>query len=124
MNSNRVLSALIGICLAAVAAEAQRGAPRGAGPSPVLAASAPTAWWTDAALMTRLGLSDVQKARIESTFQAYRPSIAVAKAALESQEAQLAGLLNSDPIDRSAVQLQGNRVIQARAELERANSAM
>jgi Spy/CpxP family protein refolding chaperone len=131
MNSNRVLSALIGICLAAAAAQAQRGAPGAAGANTARAASLSeaaanlqAAWWTDAALMTRLGLTDVQKARIESTFQAHRPNLAMAKAALESQEAQLARLLNADAIDRSAVQLQGNRVIQARAQLESVNSAM
>jgi Spy/CpxP family protein refolding chaperone len=131
MNSNRVLSALIGICLAATAAQAQRGAPGPAGANPARAATLTaatanlqTAWWTDAALMTRLGLTDVQKARIESTFQAHRPNIAAAKAALESQEAQLARLLNVESIDRAAVQLQGNGVIQARAQLESVNSAM
>jgi Spy/CpxP family protein refolding chaperone len=131
MNSYRVLSAFIGICLAAAVAQAQRGTPGPAGPNTSRAASLnaaaanlQTAWWTDAALMTRLGLTDVQKARIESTFQAHRPNLALAKAALESQEAQLARLLNLDSIDRAAVQLQGSRVIQARAELERVNYAM
>jgi Spy/CpxP family protein refolding chaperone len=131
MNSNRVLSAFIGICLAAAVAQAQRGAPGGAGPDNTravalnaAAANLQTAWWTDTALMTRLGLTDVQKARIESTFQAHRQNLTTAKAALESQEAALARLLNADSIDRSAVQLQGSKVIQARSELERVNYAM
>jgi Spy/CpxP family protein refolding chaperone len=131
MNSNRVLLAVIGICLVATAAHAQRGAPGAAGPDTARAASLnaaaanlQTAWWTDAALMTRLGLTDVQKARIENIFQAHRSNIALAKASLESAEAQLSRFLAVDAIDRAAVQVQGARVIQARSQLESVNYAM
>lgn len=128
MNSNRVLSAFVGICLAAAVAQAQRGAPRGGGvalnPVAPPTINVQTAWWTDAALMTRLGLTDAQKSRIEATFQAYRQNLATAKETLEKEEAQLARLLDADSIDRSAVQVQGNKVILARSELERLNSAM
>lgn len=116
MKRNRVLLASIGICFVAAVAQAQgRGAP---------ASNLQTTWWTDTALMTRLGLTDLQKSRIESTFQAYRPNLAVAKATLESEEAQLSRLLAAESINRSAVQLQINKVIQARAAMESVNAAM
>ena len=74
--------------------------------------------------MARLGLTDLQKSRIESSFQAYRPSLTSAKETLEKEEAQLSRLLDADSIDRSAVSLQVNRVIQARSEMERVNATM
>src|SRR4030095_7271218 len=70
------------------------------------AGNVPTAWWTDTALMARLGLTDLQKARIEGSFQAYRQSLASAKETLEKEEAQLSKLLDADSVDRSAVTLE------------------
>jgi Spy/CpxP family protein refolding chaperone len=106
MNRNRVLSTVIGIFMIASTSHAQN------------------AWWTNDALMTRLGLTDQQQSRIESTFQAYRPSLAAATGALDKEEAQLSKLLGADPVDKSAVLLQTNHVIQARGEVERVNAAM
>jgi Spy/CpxP family protein refolding chaperone len=83
-----------------------------------------TAWWTNNALVTRLGLTDVQKSRIESTFEAHRQNLVSTKDQLEKQEAQLSKLLEAESIDRSAVFTQINRVIQARGEMERASATM
>ena len=113
---NRVLFAIIGIYLIAAPAQAQgRGAASG---------NTQNAWWTDNALMTRLGLTDLQKQRIEGSFQSYRQSLTSAKDSLEREEAQLSRLLDADSVDRSAVLLQINKVIQARGEMERVNAAM
>jgi Spy/CpxP family protein refolding chaperone len=153
MNRSRMLVNVIGMCLVIAAAQpevkaatpaGQRGGPRGGAPANgvdllapaaqnaqgppqfrgAAAANGQTAWWTDTALMARLGLTDLQKARIESSFQAYRQSLASAKETLEKEEAQLSKLLDADSVDRSAVTLQVNRVIQARSEMERVNAAM
>ena len=135
MNQNRMLSAVMGMCLVITAATAagQRGGQRGGAPAlaeaanalrGASAANAQTAWWTDTALMTRLGLTDLQKARIETSFQAYRQNLTSAKETLEKEEAQLSRLLDADSVDRSAVTIQVNRVIQARGEMERLNAAM
>ena len=83
-----------------------------------------TAWWTNTALVARLGLTDVQKSRIESTFEAHRQNLVSSKELLEKEEAQLARLLEAEAIDRSAVFTQINRVTQARGEMERANATM
>ena len=83
-----------------------------------------TTWWTNTALVTRLGLTDAQKSRIEGTFEAHRQSLATSKAQLEKEELQLAKLLEAEAIDRGTVTTQINRVIQARGEVERTNSAM
>jgi len=90
----------------------------------LVAAAAPAAWWTDTALMTRLGLSDVQKARIENIFQTHRQDLMTSKDALEREEVQLSKLLAADTIDRPSVLTQINKVIQARSDMERANATM
>jgi len=82
------------------------------------------AWWTNTALVARLGLTDDQKAKIERAFENRRQQIMSSTELLEKEEAQLARLLEGDPIDRNAVLTQIDRVIQARGEMERANSAM
>ena len=83
-----------------------------------------TTWWTNTALVTRLGLTDAQKSRIEGTFEAHRQNLATSTAQLEKEELQLAKLLEAEAIDRGTVTTQINRVIQARGEVERTNSAM
>ena len=97
----------------------QRGARSGV---PTQAVSG--AWWTNTALVTRLGLTDDQKTKIERAFENHRARITSATELLEREEAQLARLLAADPIDRNAVLSQIDRVVQARGEVERANSAM
>jgi len=150
MNRTRLSLAVIGICLIAAVSQAQtttpasgpRGGARPGTPSNALDVLAPlagsqtaqgrvapvgnsqNAWWTDTALMTRLGLTDTQKLRIESSFQAYRLILTSAKDTLEREEAQLSRLLDVDSVDRSTVMLQVNKVIQARSEMERVNAAM
>jgi Spy/CpxP family protein refolding chaperone len=82
------------------------------------------AWWTNAALVQRLGITDDQKAKIERTFENHRLSIVSTTDLLEKEEAQLARLLAAEPLDRNAVFTQLDRVVQARSEVERANAAM
>ncbi len=83
-----------------------------------------TAWWTNPAMIARLGLTEDQKARIERSFENHRPRLQSNTELLEKEEAQLARLLEAQPLDRNAVLGQIDRVIQARAEVERENSAM
>jgi len=82
------------------------------------------AWWTNAALVARLGLTEDQKARIARAYENHRLKIASTTDLLEKEEEQLARLLRAESIDRNAVLTQGDRVIQARGEVERANNAM
>lgn len=82
------------------------------------------AWWTNTALVQQLGLTDEQKAKIERAFENHRQTIVSSTAQLEKEEAQLARLLEAEPLDRNAVFTQIDRVVQARGEMERANAAM
>jgi hypothetical protein len=82
------------------------------------------AWWTNANLVARLGLTDNQKSKIEKAFENHRQNLSHESTQLDKQETQLAVLLAADPVDHNAVLSQIDRVAQARADLERANSAM
>ena len=84
----------------------------------------PGAWWTNTALVARLGLTDDQKTKIERAFENHRLDLESKTALLQKEETQLTRLLDSDPIDRNAVYMQIEHVIQARGDLERTNSVM
>jgi hypothetical protein len=82
------------------------------------------AWWTDAALTTRLGLTEDQKARIDRAFVNHRTTLEATRDNLVKEEALLARFLDAEPLDRNAVSGQIFRVSNARGEVERANAAM
>jgi len=82
------------------------------------------AWWTNTVVVQQLGLTDDQKAKIEKAFENHRLGIVSSTAGLEKEEAQLAKLLDADPIERNVVLSQIDRVIQARNEMERETSVM
>ena len=82
------------------------------------------AWWMNTALMQRLGITDDQKAKIERTYENHRQAILSTTDQLEKEEATLARLLDTDPVDRNAVYAQIDRVTQARSEMERAGAIM
>src|SRR5262249_33806831 len=82
------------------------------------------AWWMNAALIQRLGITDDQKEKIERVFENHRQVIVSATDQLEREEALLARLLNAQPVDRNAVLSQIDRVTQARSEMERAGAVM
>jgi hypothetical protein len=82
------------------------------------------AWWTDANVIARLGLSDDQKAKIERAFENHRLTLISNRNALEKEEALLTQQINTERLDRSAVSAQILRVVAARGEMERTNAAM
>ena len=82
------------------------------------------AWWMNTALMQRLGITDDQRVKIEKAFENHRQAILSTTDQLEKEEALLARLLDSEPVDRNAVYTQIDRVTQARSEMERAGALM
>ena len=82
------------------------------------------AWWTNTTLLTRLGLTDDQKLRIERIFESNRQNLTTARDTLEKEETQLAKLLDAEPLDRSSVTTQIFKVVQARGEMEKVNALM
>jgi Spy/CpxP family protein refolding chaperone len=81
-------------------------------------------WWNNSNVVAQLGLTDDQKSKIEKIYESRKANIAADSAILATQEAQLAALLSAEPVDHNAVLAQIDRVAQARADLERANSGM
>ncbi len=81
-------------------------------------------WWTDAALVQKLGLSADQEKRIDEIFQQSRLKLIDVSAALHKQEAVLEPLLAVDRPEEAKVLVQIDRIAQARAELEKANARM
>jgi len=83
------------------------------------------AWWTNSGLVARLGLTDDQKRKIEATFEQYRQTLVQNKTDLEKEEAGLARMLEAEPLEPvRTITAQIERVVQARAEMERTNSKM
>jgi len=82
------------------------------------------AWWMNTALMQRLGITDDQRTKIERVFENHRQAIISTTNELEREEAVLARLLDTEPVDRNAVLTQIDRVTQARSEMERAAALM
>jgi len=98
---------------------------RGGGPALLNGAPVNTAWWTNAPLVARLGLTDDQKKKIEATFEQHRQMLVQNKTDLEREEAVLNRMLEAETLEPSKTILaQTEKVILARAEMERTNSKM
>jgi Spy/CpxP family protein refolding chaperone len=91
---------------------------------PVVVSVVSGAWWNNAALMNRLGITEEQKAKILKSFESHRLTLESNKASLEKEESQLARLLEADSVDRNAAMAQIYRVASARSEMERTNATM
>jgi Spy/CpxP family protein refolding chaperone len=61
---------------------------------------------------------------MDEVFDQSRPQLIDLVAALQKQQAMMDPLLSADPLDEAAVVAQIERVVKARAALERANSVM
>ncbi len=81
-------------------------------------------WWTDPALVQKLGLTTDQQKRIDTLFQQNRLKLIDLSAGLQKEEAILEPLLEADRPDEGQVLAQIDRVAQARAELEKSNARM
>ncbi len=84
----------------------------------------PGRWWTDPALVQKLGLTADQQKRIDALFQQSRLKLIDLSAALQKEEAMMEPLVEADRPEESQVLAQIDRVAQARAELEKANARM
>ncbi|HLY20534.1 MAG TPA: periplasmic heavy metal sensor [Bryobacteraceae bacterium] len=84
----------------------------------------PGRWWSDPALVARLGLSAEQQKKIDAIFQSSRLRLIDLSASLQKEEAILEPLLEADPPEESTILLQIDRIAQARAGLEKANARM
>jgi len=72
----------------------------------------------------KLGLSADQVKRMDDVFQQYRLQLIDLNATLQKQELILEPLVSADQPDEQKILAQIDRVVQARAELEKANARM
>ena len=84
----------------------------------------PGKWWTRPEEIERLGLSMDQRKNLNDILQQHRLKLIDLDAALQREEVILEPLVNADQPDDAKVFAQVDRVAQARAELEKANSRM
>jgi hypothetical protein len=95
-----------------------------AGPRAVIIAP-DAAWWTNPGLVLRMGVTEEQKKRIEAAAERHRPAIEQSKAVLEKEEATLNRILEAEklePVNVTTAQVE--RVVLARAQVERVNSVL
>jgi Spy/CpxP family protein refolding chaperone len=81
-------------------------------------------WWSDPQTAEMLGLTGDQVKKMDDIFQQHRLKLIDLNASLEKEEAILEPLVGADQPDDNKVVAQIDRVAQARAELEKANSRM
>jgi len=81
-------------------------------------------WWTSPDMAQKLSLTDDQKRKMDDIFQQHRLKLIDLQASLEKEEISLEPLVGADQPDDTKVFAQIDRVAQARAELEKANSRM
>jgi Spy/CpxP family protein refolding chaperone len=79
-------------------------------------------WWDDRGFVKSLKLRPDQQARMDTIFEQNRSLLVSRIEGLQQAEAQMAQLSNSSSPDESALYAQIDRVAQARADLEKANT--
>ncbi len=81
-------------------------------------------WWSNPQLVESLGLTPDQVKKMDDIFQQHRIQLIDLNASLEKEEAILEPLVSAEQPDDAKVLAQIDKVAQARAELEKANSRM
>lgn len=82
----------------------------------------PGRWWDDKHFVKDLKLRPDQQRRMDAAFEENRAGLLRHYEILQGEEARLAGLTRAMPLDQQALYTQIDRVAQARAELEKANT--
>jgi Spy/CpxP family protein refolding chaperone len=82
------------------------------------------AWWKDSEIVRQLQLSDAQVGQIEKTFLDARLSLIKLRADVEIEEAMLQPLVDADQMDEAKISAQLDKLLAARAKLEKANTMM
>lgn len=81
-------------------------------------------WWNNPDLVQKLSLTPDQQKKMEAVFEQSRPSLMDLGAAVRKEEMAMEPLLSADQPDEGKILAQIDRVVQARAELEKAYARM
>jgi Spy/CpxP family protein refolding chaperone len=85
---------------------------------------APGTWWNNADTVTRLNLTKDQQKKMDDIFQQFRLTLIDLNASLSKEELIMDPLIAAERLDEAKILTQIDRIAQARAELEKANSRM
>ena len=80
------------------------------------------AWWNNQATIDRLKLTDDQRKAMDAILLQHREKLIDLRANLEKAELAMQPLMAADAPNDAAITAQIDKVVQARAELERANA--
>lgn len=132
--ARRLFPALAATFLGAALAGAQApgGAGPGAGPGfaehrpPMERSMVPPGafghWWNNPRMIERLKLTDDQRKAMDQILYEHREKLIDLEASLEKAELAMEPMMSADQPDRAAMEAQIDKVVQARAALERADS--
>jgi len=81
-------------------------------------------WWKNSEIVKKLQITESQVKQIEQAFLESRLKLVDLRAELERRELQLKPLLEVDLPDENKVMAQTQRIVEARGELEKANTLM
>ena len=81
-------------------------------------------WWNDPGFVKMLSLTSDQQKKMEDIFEQSRPTLIDLSSQVRAEEEKMLPLLAVDQPDESKVLAEIDRVVQMRAELEKANARM
>jgi periplasmic protein CpxP/Spy len=81
-------------------------------------------WWRSPQMVEKLGLTPEQQKKMDDAFLLSRLKLIDLTASLDKEEAILEPLVSAERPDAEKIRAQIDRIAQARAELEKANSNM
>lgn len=82
----------------------------------------PGRWWDDKHFAKDLKLRPEQQRQMDAAFEDHRGSLLKSYQGLQQEEARMEALSRAKALDKAALLSQIDRVAQARAELEKANT--
>ena len=79
-------------------------------------------WWNNPRMVDQLKLTEDQRKAMDAILFAHREKLIDLRANLQKAELAMQPLMSADQPDRKAMEAQIDKVVEARADLERANS--
>lgn len=79
-------------------------------------------WWNRPWIVSQLKLTDDQRKAMDGILQDHRMKLIDLRAGLQKAEVAMVPLMTADTPDRAAIEAQIDKVVQARAALEKANA--
>ncbi|MGA3129772.1 MAG: periplasmic heavy metal sensor [Terracidiphilus sp.] len=130
MKTVRLVLAVAGVLMAGGLASAQGPGGQGMGPGPAqhkppmeqAFGFANGQFWNNPNLVQQLTLTDDQRKAMDGILQDHKMKLIDLRANLERAEVTLGPLIKADTPDQKAIEAQIDKVVMARAELEKANA--